>query len=134
MSGILTKDRKLLSQIAIAALTAKSERVDKAQVNKLLEVLNSHDIDTLLVYIARQVSRGEIGKCTGRYLVEILSRYKLSVEEARMVLGYFKWLFESLEKLYIDKFREWSDFTNCKKALTDISEDAYLNIIIKALS
>lgn len=85
----------LLDEIAKAACWACQEKVDKSQVNKLLEVLESTgSIDYVMVFIARQHGRREIRRNTSRTLINILSRLG-SINESREALGIFKWLYEA---------------------------------------
>ena len=85
-----------LNKLAKAACWAKVENVDRAQVNKLLEVLEStKNVLYVTIFIAKQRARGEIGRYTARTLSEILLSLGENVEEAREALGLFKWLFEA---------------------------------------
>jgi|GEM_PF-2647323 len=135
---------QLLSQLAIAAITAKHEGVDKSQVNKLLEILNAYDIDTLLVFIARQVAREEIGRCTSRHLITIIeniiqsSSGKDIKNEVRRALGYFKWFFETFSELGSSTFQriireKYNEFITCRKSIVNVKPDAYIELLKNAL-
>ena len=88
---------QVLDELALAAYAAVvSDGVDRSQVNKLIEVLEStRNTDYLLAYIARQVGRGMWGRSyhSASKLYELLKGK--SVEEARTILGLFKWLYEA---------------------------------------
>lgn len=92
----MSLSRELLDKIAKAACWACAERVDKSQVNKLLEVLESTGrIDYVMIFIARQCGRGEIKRNTSRELVGMLSDLGNDINKAREALGLFKWLYEA---------------------------------------
>ena len=86
-----------LDELAAAAYEARTvDRVQRAQVNKLLEMLESlHDVNLLLVFLARQVNRREWGRNSASRLYKVL-RGK-NVDEARRILGVFRWLYESVD-------------------------------------
>jgi DNA-directed RNA polymerase subunit F len=136
----------LLHQIAIAALTAVQEKVDRSQVNKLLEVLNAYDIDTLVVFMARQVAREEFGRCTSRHLVSIIEtivsevkKHNIDVKvEVRKVLGYFKWFYEIFSELRSKALSEiskkYQGVLSCRESLASVKPEAYLELLKAALS
>lgn len=134
---------QFLSQLAVAALTARREGVDKSQVNKLLEVLDAYDIDTLLVFIVRQTARKELGRCMSRHLITIIediikSGSKDVKSEVRKALGYFKWFFEifselgspALQRIIREKY---NDFTTCRESITNVKPDAYVELLESAI-
>jgi RNase H-fold protein (predicted Holliday junction resolvase) len=148
----------LLHQIAIVALTAVQEHVDKSQVNKLLEVLNAYDVDTLIVFMTRQVARKErkkeeerrlFGRCTARHLISIIEtivskakEYNIDAKvEVRRALGYFKWFYEVfsepefrvLDKV-LKKYEKYRNVVSCRESLADIRPEAYLELLKVALS
>jgi len=91
-----------LDVAAKAACAARTGgRFDRAQVNKLLEVLEGAEekeaIQVLLAFIARQVSRNYINRDAGRFLTEYLLKIQ-NKDEARKFLGMFKWLYEAAER------------------------------------
>ncbi len=90
---------KVLDEIAMAAhLALVNDGVERSQVNKLIEVLEStHNVDYLLAHIARQVGRGIWGRSKSHYSAsKLFSLLKgRNVEEARTILGMFKWLYEA---------------------------------------
>jgi len=90
-----------LNEIALAAYYALvSDRVERSQVNKLIEVLEStRSVEYLLAHIARQVGRGIWGG--GRHLgaSRLFSVLRgRDFREARTILGIFKWLYEAGER------------------------------------
>lgn len=97
----------LFDRAADAAIKARiSRRMDKAQCGNLLEVANSFSISfgknldsvkrSLIVFIGRQTSRGEIPRDAARSLIDgIIKAQKL--DELTSYLGLFKWMFEALE-------------------------------------
>lgn len=105
MAASVPPIKKLLSAFAAAAVSARVGGVDKSQVNRLIEVVMQSDPDTLLVHIARQKARREIDPLTAKHLVmaiDMLSRHVSSEEYKRELLrylGYFKWFYESLERV-----------------------------------
>jgi hypothetical protein len=136
----------LLHQIAIAALTAVQEHVDKSQVNKLLEVLNAYDVETLVVFMSRQVAREEFGKCVARHLVSIIEtivteakkRNLNTKDEVRRALGYFKWLYETFRELksrtLSEVSRKYQGVLSCRESLANVKPEAYLELLKAALS
>jgi hypothetical protein len=119
-----------LSQLALTGLTARYERIDKSQINKLLEILNAYDVDTLLVYMARQVARGEIGRCTARHLMHVIENIMRESPadlkgEVRKALGYFKWFFEVFEALdktrhrdFVELAGKYTNFVTCRDSVS----------------
>lgn len=96
--------QKYLDEIALSAVIARSERVDKTQVSKLMEMVESVDSYTLQLYIVRQIARGEWSKNSGTRLVNLLERIRTELKDEenikkalRQVLGYFKWFYESFD-------------------------------------
>ena len=100
-----------IDDIALAALQARNEYVEKSQVNKLLEYLEATDSFTVALYIARQVSRNYWGRggrsLSAARLLKIINDVRSNVQEEskrkeilRKVLGYFKWFFEVSNSLY----------------------------------
>jgi len=87
--------------------TQAKGRVATAQINNLLVVLNSirdpeEAIRTTILWIARQMGRGDIDRHFGRDLIKLLHKVLKSEEEpqkrldlARKILGWVKWAFES---------------------------------------
>ncbi|PSN81717.1 hypothetical protein B9Q01_10560 [Candidatus Marsarchaeota G1 archaeon OSP_D] len=90
-------DKSTLNKLARIAAKARVSRLDKSQVNNLLEMLYStNNPELLLIYLARQAGRNEIDKDVARELYEILNNKNLN--EAVQILGIFKWLFEAGER------------------------------------
>ena len=90
-------DESTLNKLARIAAKARVSRLDKSQVNNLLEMLYStNNPELLLIYLARQAGRNEIDKDVARELYEILNNKNLN--EAVQILGIFKWLFEAGER------------------------------------
>ena len=136
-----------LHQIAIAALAAVQEKVDRSQVNKLLEVLNAYDIETLIVFMARQVARGEFGKCAAQYLISIIEAVASEARkrnadvkaEVRKALGYFKWFFEVFSgvgsKALSGVMENYQTILTCgdresvEKALASVKPETYLELL-----
>ena len=96
------------TQIAISAVkpnpddkTGRKPSVDQTTINNLLTFLQSRrNVNELLVYIMRQMGRGEIDEQTGKLLLSSLKDKK--VEEALTLLGYVKWIYETLTGLEKD--------------------------------
>ncbi len=88
-----------LDELALAAYAAiVFDNVERAQVNRLIEILESlRDVNYLLAYMARQVGRG-VWSRSHRYfsaskLYSILKGKDINT--AREILGIFKWLYEA---------------------------------------
>jgi len=101
---IQTSVQKYLDEIALSAIIARNEGVDKTQVSKLIEMLESVDSYTLQLHIVRQIARGEWSKSSGARLVNLIEKIRnelkneVNVKKAlHQVLGYFKWFYESFE-------------------------------------
>ena len=91
----ITSKPRLLDEIAFVASLSVVRKLDKSQVNKLLEVLEaSQDLDIVCTFLARQVARKEWPKESAARLFKILSGIN-TLEGARIALGIFKWLFEA---------------------------------------
>jgi len=95
----------VLDELALAAMQARQEGVDKSQVNKLLEYLEATDSFTLMLFLARQIARGQWSR-RGYYSAVRLFKIIKSLSDAnadearrkevlRRALGYFKWFYES---------------------------------------
>ena len=96
-----SKFKQILEYAATAAVNARSERVDRTQISKLMEVFESRPsregIEILKMFILRQVQRGEIKSRTAKTLIEALSKID-DPQLVREFLTYFRWIFEALEK------------------------------------
>ena len=98
------------TKIAISALTpsgrGRDSSVDITTINNLLTYMQSRkSIPELLAYIMRQMGRGEIDRNTGKLLLSALKDLKNSeegVNTALQLLGYVKWIYETLDGLDID--------------------------------
>lgn len=135
-----------LHHIAIAALTAVQGGVDKTQVNKLLEVLNAYDINTLVVFMSRQVTRKEFDKCTVRHLLSVIEeivaetkKRNLDVKvEVRKALGYFKWFYEIFSiprsEALSNVMKRYSGVLSCRESLSSIKPETYLELLKAALT
>jgi len=106
--SILARSQSILINYAIrAGVAARLERVDKAQISKVLEVLWSspveQTIETTILFVLRQRARREIGDLTARLIVEGLVEVKKQaggdLERAKSLaaefLGLFKWVYEA---------------------------------------
>jgi len=134
-----------LSQLALTALTAKHEQVDRSQINKLIEVLNAYDVDTLLVYMARQVAREEIGRCTARHLMHVIESITRESPadlkgEVRKALGYFKWFFEVFDafaKIRPGDFKalagKYTNFVTCRDSVSSAPANVYFDLLKSAV-
>ena len=92
----MSLQQNILDMLARAACWARRERVDRSQVNKLLEVLEStRNVNYVIAFIARQKGRGQIGRNTSKELINVLNTIGNNVDLAREALGIFKWLFEA---------------------------------------
>ena len=91
--------KKFFDELAAAAYEAVADRVAPAQVNKLLEIFEAtRDVDMVLLFLARQFSRGEWRGNSARRLYGVLSKVRGeggSDADVRNALGVFKWLFEA---------------------------------------
>jgi len=87
-----------LDEIAAAAIEAAIyDRVEAAQISKLMELLESlKDIGLLTIFLARQVAREFWGKRGRAYSARRLANLlqDKSISEARVLLGTFRWLYE----------------------------------------
>ena len=81
----------------------KNEKaVSTTTINDLLAFLQSkRNLNELLLYIMRQTGRGEIDKETGKLLLKNL-KDKNNIEDALTLLGYVKWIYETLDKLKVN--------------------------------
>jgi len=96
---------QVLDELALAAYAAViSDNLNKTQVNRLIEVLEStRNVDYLLAHIARQVGRAKESRdrnvpwkkshYSASKLFQLLKNR--SYGEAKVILGIFKWLFEA---------------------------------------
>lgn len=100
-----------LDEIALAALQARSENVERAQVSKLIEYLEATDSFTLVMYLTRQVARGFWGSggrsLSAARLFKVIKIVLDNVQDEskrkevlRKVLGYFKWFYEIADRAY----------------------------------
>ena len=104
----------IATKIAISAYTPspKSRRgkpepsVESTTINNLLSYMQiKKSIPDLLAYILRQTGRGEIDKNTSRLLLSALKDLKNTDEDIKKgleLLGYVKWIYETLDGLDID--------------------------------
>jgi len=80
--------------------------VEVTTINNLLTYMQSRkSIPDLLAYILRQTGRGEIDKNTSRLLLSALKDLKNTdedIKKALELLGYVKWIYETLDGLDID--------------------------------
>lgn len=92
------------TQIAISAIKptrGNKKAVDASTINGLLTFLQSkRNVSELLLYIMRQTGRGEIDEETGKLLLRNLK--DKNVEDALTLLGYVKWIYETLDGLEVD--------------------------------
>lgn len=97
-----------LDELALTALVARWERVEKSQIGKLLEYLEATDEFTLLAYLVRQAARGAWSRRRPspsasrlfRILRDLAQRFNDEVtrrDALRRALGYLKWFYESWE-------------------------------------
>ena len=93
---------EILGEIGAAAYEAAAlERVEMAQINKLIEILEvTKSIDETLIFLARQVARGYWGRrgmsSSAHRLFNLLKGREL--EEAKVILGLFKWIYEAVDR------------------------------------
>lgn len=115
MTQVIKTDTDLLdiaTRIAISALTPvqkgreQEPAVDSNTINNLLAYMQSRkSIKELLAYILRQTGRGEIDRNTSKLLLSALKDLKENEEDinkALELLGYVKWIYETLNGLKID--------------------------------
>jgi len=96
----ITSKPALLDEIAFAAALSVTTRLDKSQVNKLLEILEaSQDLNVVCAFLARQVARREWPRSSAVRVFKILNSVN-TLQEARIALGIFKWLFEAGQHNY----------------------------------
>jgi len=95
------------TKIAISAIKPKKNEqkkdkkaVDFSTINGLLAFLQTgKNVNELLLYIMRQTGRGEIDKDTGMLLLQSLKDKQ--IEEALTLLGYVRWIYETLDGLKV---------------------------------
>lgn len=115
MTQVIKTDTDLLdiaTRIAISALTPvqkgreQEPAVDSNTINNFLAYMQSRkSIKELLAYILRQTGRGEIDRNTSKLLLSALKDLKENEEDinkALELLGYVKWIYETLNGLKID--------------------------------
>lgn len=110
---------------AKAAATARQERVDRAQVERLLEILELEESDEAAIavtqaFILRQAfaARAEFGRRTAVILRDGLTKLKTKAK-ARKLLGLFKWMYDALDRARLDQLRSinsFEDFLNVFRA------------------
>jgi len=86
----------------------REPRVDRASVTNILEIFSGESdanaaITLTIAYVLRQEARGEINKDASKELVKMLLEIREKGGEekgelARKFLGYYKWLFEIIDK------------------------------------
>lgn len=111
MTQVIKTDTDLLdiaTRIAISALTPvqkgreQEPAVDSNTINNLLAYMQSRkSIKELLAYILRQTGRGEIDRNTSKLLLSALKDLE-DINKALELLGYVKWIYETLNGLKID--------------------------------
>ncbi|QIW22825.1 hypothetical protein EWF20_00705 [Sulfolobus sp. S-194] len=83
--------------------------VDSTTINNLLAYMQSRkSIKELLAYILRQTGREEIDRNTSKLLLSTLKNFKESdddINKALELLGYVKWIYETISGLNIDASR-----------------------------
>ncbi|AOL15397.1 hypothetical protein BFU36_00085 [Sulfolobus sp. A20] len=102
MSTQQSSNEKLLDVATIIAISASrpagrdaGPSVDSSTINNLLTFIQSRrDVNELLAFIMRQTGRGEIDQNTGKLLLQHLRG--LSPDKAIQLLGYVKWIYETL--------------------------------------
>jgi len=104
----------IATKIAISAYTPSPESrggkpkpsVEITTINNLLSYMQIRkSIPDLLAYILRQTGRGEIDKNTSRLLLSALKDLKNTDEDIKKgleLLGYVKWIYETLNGLRVD--------------------------------
>lgn len=103
MSQKITEE-EILNLAARIAVQAKIDGVKKSQIENLLtsvEISSDPKISPNIValYAYRQAERNEIGRGTAVLISEAMSRLSEAGggrEEARKLLGFMKWIYESL--------------------------------------
>ncbi|QGA53989.1 hypothetical protein GFS03_05065 [Sulfolobus sp. E5-1-F] len=95
----------IATRIAISSIKPKPKKnepfVDSSTINSLLSFLQSRrNINELLLYIMRQAGREEIDEETVKLLLSSLKDRKL--EDAVSLLGYVKWVYETLTGLGVN--------------------------------
>jgi hypothetical protein len=111
VTQVIKTDTDLLdiaTRIAISALTPvqkgreQEPAVDSNTINNLLAYMQSRkSIKELLAYILRQTGRGEIDRNTSKLLLSALKDLE-DINKALELLGYVKWIYETLNGLKID--------------------------------
>ena len=92
----------------------KELNVKPTQINLLLETLEgAKNINVVIAFLARQVGRNVWDVRSASRLFNVLSGMR-DIEDARKVLGIFKWLFEAGEKKR-DNLRRLQPGTPAKK-------------------
>ncbi|MEM0061892.1 MAG: hypothetical protein QXT53_06125 [Ignisphaera sp.] len=109
-----TPPSNVLDELALAAVAArvnpikcengKCDYLDRSQINKLIELNETVDGFTLLLYLVRQMSRKEWERVSGTRLYRVLNNLISNVRDIkeqqkvlRIALSYFKWFFECWE-------------------------------------
>jgi len=100
-------EQEILNLGAKIGLALHTDSVKPAQVNKLLEILESEkDVKTaiilLTIFVQRQKSRGYLRDRSAREItnamLNLINSNPDSKDEARKILGIAKWIHEALEK------------------------------------
>lgn len=93
--------QKLLDMATEIAVSGKRERLSSSQINSFLEFAQqSRDINLLSLFIIRQAQRGHFIN-TGKLLVKYIMQLN-DIDKAIELLGYVKWLNESIEETRVD--------------------------------
>jgi len=111
-------DEEFINLASKVAFIAKKDKVKSAQINELLNVLESEGDDVssikiLQVFIMRQVNRDFIGRQTGNLLINILrdlSNKGAKRKEIRRFLSLVKWIYEGIEKVHLDFSKQVEKF------------------------
>ena len=116
------------TKIAISALTPNKKgepSVDSSTINNLIAFMQSRkSVPELLAYIMRQTGRGEIDKNTGKLLLMALKDLKNTEEDinkALQLLGYVKWIYETLDGLKVN-VTSLKDVNNFQKLVEELAK------------
>jgi len=97
------KAGELLDWATKIAITAKKEDVASTQINSILSFAQEYknDINTVMLYIMYQSQRLRFSN-TAKILIDRINRLKNNPDDIIRLLGYVKWIYETIEKIRVD--------------------------------
>ena len=94
---------ELLDWATEIAVAAKRENVSSTQIDSILGFAQEYrnDVETVMLYIMYQSQRLRFSN-TARILVDKIDKLKNSPDNIVKLLGYVKWIYETIERIRVD--------------------------------